>query len=777
MKKSFLLLLLLTLAVSEASAQTSYYNLSGTLREAGSGEALIGFNVVIYADSLRKTDPLYVAVSNKFGFYAIPRIRSGALFLFASGVGYETFKLMLEPAGKSETDRRIDIELHKQAIQLGDVVVEGKKITDFTSTTSTIEIDPNLIKQLPSFGGETDIFRALQLLPGVTAATELSTGIYVRGGSQDQNLTLVDGVTVYNPSHLGGFSSTFNSDAIQNLRLIKGAFPAEYGGRLSSVLDLTMKEGTREKFVGRANINTISSRITVEGPLSPNLTYFLSGRLMYLDKILPAVPKADAFPKYHFSDFNGKLNYVISDKDRVFISGFYSSDVLTEPERSKDIGFDIQWQNATTNITWTRIHSSTFFTNTALMYTRYKFSTLMRDKNPSVNSVDFFTSSTVNDVSLRTELQYYPSSEHYIKGGGELVYHIFNTVTSDRYEKELLYRSNFGDDLGILEGAVYVQDDWTVSEDVQINAGVRGHFYPETSFFGIEPRLSVTYKPLDLLALRAAFAVSHQPLHLLGRNDIYLPTDVWYPSTSTIKPARSVQASFGVEATSYDRTFLFSVEGYVKDMQHLYEYRDNASFTYGTEFTELMTEGRGEAYGVELFLNKRIGDITGWVGYTVSWTRRYFDLLNRGEGYYPRYDRRHDISIVITYDVTSDLNVGATWTYATGQAFPLPIMQYGFIPFTTPKPGATQVFYEYSGRDAYRLPAFHKLDLSAQYRFDWGGSEVEVSFNVYNAYNRYNAFSKYIGYKTDPKTGDKVPILKQFTLFPILPSLGISFKF
>lgn len=770
------LLTIVLLLVSQHVNGQQTFNISGLVEESGSGEILVGANVLIYKDTTDMSNPFRFGTTNQHGFYSVPGVPKGSYIFIVSSLGYEDFIEDITLSGDNRDIRR-NIELVKVPIKLDEVVVAGRKKTDFSQTTSTIEVEPRLIQQLPSIGGETDIFRALQLLPGVTNSNELSTGIYVRGGSQDQNLTLIDGVNVYNPSHLGGFASTFNSDAIQNIRLIKGAFPAEYGGRLSSVLDVTTRAGTEERFIGTANVNSISTRLTIEGPLSNESTFIISGRKMYLDKILPAIPDADAFPRYNFTDFNGKVQYIVSDDDRISISGFFSNDRLLEPESSKDVGFEIGWSNSTINFTYTRIHSSTVFINTSFMYTHYDFSTLMRDKNPSEQSIDFYTESRINDLQFKTEVQVHIGEEHFLQSGFEFIYHDFNTTTSDYYVEELEYKSGFGKPVGLYEGAFYIQDEMSITKDLKTNVGARLLYYPKSNLTAIEPRFSATYYIFDRFILRSAVALAYQPMHLLSRYDVYLPTDVWYPSNEIIKPAHSLQGAIGFEATSFDRSFLFTAEAYYKEMNDLLEYKPNANFSSSTPFEDLVTLGKGEAYGLEMFLNKRLGDFTGWLGYTVSWTKRTFDLINRGEEFYPRFDRRHDISAVITYQPSENLNFGATWTYSTGQAFALPIMQYAFVDPSYPNDTQRDVYYEFSTRDAYRLPDFHKLDVSCSYKFDWLERDIELSLDIYNVYNRYNAFSKYIGYEIDEQTGERVPVLKQFTLFPFLPTIGVRFTF
>jgi len=759
--------------VDPSFSQEKRYNMSGIVSEAGSSEPLIGANVSIYRDSLRSGTVLRGAATNKYGFYSIPDIPGGNFYFFISSIGYETKIVKIKIPGNST---RLDFKLIKKIITLNEIIVSDKKVNDFNKTVGSIEVDPETIKRMPSFGGEADIFKALQLLPGITAATEISTGLYVRGGSADQNLTLIDGVNVYNPSHLGGFASTFNADAVNNIILIKGAFPAEFGGRLSSVLDITMREGSKEKFSATLGLNTISSRITIEGPLDTNASFIISGRKMFLDKILPLFHNLDNIPRYGFYDLNGKITYSPSKNDKIFISAFLSSDDISDAPSNKDIGYGIDWSNTTININWTNIGSGSLFTTTSLMYTKYAFSTLIKDKMPGNNPLDFYTSSVINDITLKREMQFFAAEKHSVKTGAEIAFHLFSTTTSDFYIPEFSYKPFYGKDLNSMEGTAYIQDDYQITDYLKSNFGGRFFYFQEGKFSAFEPRVSLTYFPLDRLTIRAAFAIAHQTLHMLTRNDIYLPTDLWYPSTSNIQPSRSIQGSLGMEVLSPDRSYLFSLEGYYKDMKHLYEYKDNANFNYNNNIEDQLTEGVGYAYGTELFLNKKMGDFTGWIGYTLAWTRRYFPELNGGSEYYPRYDKRHDISVVINYELSKDFNTSATWTYSTGAAFALPINQYSIFNPAMPDPTVKNSYYDYSSRDQFRLPPFHKLDLSFNYSTELFGKAAQLSLDIYNVYNHYNAFTKYIGYNINPVTGDKIPVLRQFTLYPFLPTLGINIK-
>ncbi len=772
----FCLAVLLTFFLSiPPKTQAQSGTISGRVIEKGTEEVLIGANVVVYTDSLRKKPAVKGTATNKFGYYTLISLPLKTYYVYVSSIGYKTIVNKIELKASAHAVR-LNFELDKTDIEMGEVVIQDQRKTDFATTTGTVEIRPEMIQKLPSLGGETDIFRALQMLPGVKAATEISTGIYVRGGSPDQNLTLVDGVVVYNPSHLGGFSSTFNGDAIQNIKLIKGAFPAEYGGRLSSVLDVTMKEGSREKFAGKASLNMISSRVTMEGPLDEKTTFILSGRTMYLDKLLGLSSKMNNIPRYNFYDFNGKVNYIISETDRIFVSGFFSSDKLTEPPVNKDVGFDIGWTNSTVNLTWTKINSPSVFSNTSLMYTKYDFSTLVKDKVPKTTPLDYFTESIITDFQLKREMQLTFWDDHFVKLGAELIFHDFNTTTSDYYIPELKYRPNYGTSITAMESALYAQDDITFTDEIKANLGYRMYYFQNGKFLKSEPRASLTYFFLERFTFRLGFSIAHQILHMLSRNDIYLPTDVWYPSTANIKPSRAMQGSAGFEAISPDRGYMLSIEAYYKDMNSLHEYKENADFSINSQLDKQVTDGKGIAYGAELFVQKTTGDFTGWIGYTLAYTKKFFDQLNRGMSFYPRYDRRHDLSLVLAYKLMNSLSLGATWTYGTGQAYSLPIGQYYYQSLAS-STEPQKVYYENSARDAYRLPPFHKLDISCNYSTVFYGNKVELNLSIYNAYNRFNAFSKYIGYRLDPATGRKIPVLKQFTLFPFLPTLGINFEF
>lgn len=772
MKKLLLLVILFLVENLNLISQPNYGRIYGIVTEEKSGESVISISVMLYSDeNIASGKPIRGTITNKFGVYTIPNVPPGEYYLITRAVGYRPFSQKV--IVKENEKVKIDIQLQMQDVKGQEIVVEAERLDDANARLSTITVSPAFISKMPSLGGEIDVFRTLQLLPGVKQATEISSGLYVRGGSPDQNLNLLDGVIVYNPAHLGGFLSVFNNDALREIKLVKGAFPAEYGGRLSSVLDMTMKEGTKEKLSGSGGVSLISSRLTLEGPINQNSTFMISGRRMYLDLIMLASSQdRDEMATYYFYDLNAKINYKISDNDRIFLSGFLCNDVLDEPKKS-DYNFDIFWGNKTANLRWMHIISPELFTNSSLIYTDYSFNTDIFDKdNPSNN---LKTKSQIRGWMVRTEAQYFPHQDHKIKSGFEIISHNFQSkFITDILPTEIENPFNTKD-LNSIEAAFFIQDEWKISKLLNSNLGGRLYYFQEANYFAVEPRLSLSYSLTDNSAISLSAATAHQFLHLVVRNDITLPTDLWFPSTSKIKPSKSWQVVLGMEQLINNGEYLISAEFYYKDMKNLLEYKDSAAFSLGIPLEDQFTSGRGVAYGFELFLNKRIGKLTGWIGYTLAWTKRQFDELNNGKWFYPRYDRRHDVSIVLTYELGKRWELGASWVYGTGQAYTMPT---GIYSYQSPIFGDNygEIKYQYTERNGSRLPAFHKLDLNFIYKFTWFDIPWQLSLNIYNAYNRKNPFAWYVKNTYDEK-GQEHRQVKQLTLFPIIPTIGISFKF
>jgi len=772
--------------------------ISGNIIEKSSGEVVIGATATIYkfSESSDSSDytlingnklersPLKGAFSNQYGFYSIANVQNGKYGLVIRNIGYDIY---YKEVNISDNNARIDIELTVNSVLTDEVQVYAEKDFSPTAQISSIEISPTMISKLPQFGSEVDVFRTLQLLPGVASASELSSGLYVRGGSPDQNLVLLDEVIVYNPSHMAGFLSTFNADALRDIKLIKGAMPAEYGGRLSSVIDMYMKEGTKEKVSGKGAISLISSKLTVEGPITDESTFMFSGRRFYFD-LLTSLMSSGEMPQYYFYDLNGKVNVKLGENDRLYASGYFGRDVLNFDEEFSDDGIDFGWGNRTLNLRWKHIASPVLFTNFSAIYTNYNSKLkIVEDYGDSDDKEVFSTLSEIEDFTLKGKGEYFGIDDHLIKFGAEVTNHAFesgvNTSFNEDFENDLIGTRK----INSMDAAVFIQDEWNINDRLSTNLGTRLYYFQQGNYLKFEPRISASYKLNDNISFIAAGAIANQFLHLIVRNDINLPTDLWFPSTDKVKPQQSSQVVVGTHTKfGSDNSWKLNIEGYYKDMQNLLEYKEDAQFTLGIPLEDQFTSGVGWAYGVEFFLEKKIGNFVGWVGYTYAKTQRKFEELNNGNVYYPRYDRRHDISIALTYEINEKWELGAAWVLATGQAYTMPTGAYqglgvngnNYIDENGQYWGGK---YQYSDRNGQRLPNYHRLDLNLMYKYEWFGLPWVLSINTYNTYNRQNPFAWYIGndYKYDPNTGQETNTkkLKQITLFPIIPTIGFSFEF
>ncbi|MCX8011370.1 MAG: TonB-dependent receptor, partial [Ignavibacteria bacterium] len=480
----------LLLFITNAFSQRTTITVSGIVTEEVSGKAVIGANVILYEDTI-STKPLFGASTNRYGFYSIANVPRGTYLVVVRAIGYETFKRTYSLRDTSKSFR-LNIKIKEESVLLKEVEVKGLRETESQAQVSAISIKPEILHQLPSMTGEVDLFRTLQLLPGVKTATELSTGLYVRGGSPDQTLTLLDGVIVYNPSHLGNFASTFNTDAIQDIRLIKGAFPAEYGGRLSSVLDIKLREGTKESVSGKVGLSMVSSNLMVEGPLSPKSTFMFSGRRMYYDFLQDRFYSTSTLPRYHFYDLNGKIHFSVSESDWLSFSGLLGADKIYSSKNSKDIEYDIKWSNQTFNFNWTHINSESMFSNTSLSYTNYFFDVFLSDKTKITSSKDYYSSSDLKDFSFRRETEYFPNEDHSIKFGTDVALHLYNLISSDVVLTEEEKEQGVGSEYLSLEAVLYAQDEWRIFPFLTTNIGGRVYYFKDRKSFRFEPRVSLS---------------------------------------------------------------------------------------------------------------------------------------------------------------------------------------------------------------------------------------------------------------------------------------------
>jgi outer membrane cobalamin receptor len=773
--KSFLagLFGILFFSASNNLAQNNEYFISGFITDAITGEALVGTNLLLYNDTLDLDNPpLTGTAANKFGYYVIPSLSMGNYFLVVRHIGYKTNLSEIYITG-SEQSKTISIELYSEDIELEEVIVEGKRKGE--TTPSTIDVSSELLSKLPTLSGEVDLFKSLELLPGVNKASEISSGLYVRGGSPDQTLTLVDGVIVYNPAHLGNIASTFNTGAISDVRLIKGAYPAEYGGRLSSVLDIKLRSGTKEKEKGTVGLGLINSFAAFEGPIGESSTYMISGRVMYYDVLQRNFNEASTIPRYNFFDLNAKVNYILSESNIISISSLYSSDHAYSPPTVSDTDYDIEWRNFNVSLNWLQVNKKSLLLNSIISFINYKFSSKIGINPNTVTSYTYFSNPNLTDLYIRQNAEFRWHQEHTFKTGFDLAIHSYDLLYSDVYNEALEKDPYVGKDITSTEASLYFQNESQFTDQLSTNLGGRFYYFSTRKMFSFEPRISASYKITPDLIIKGAYAIAHQFLHLIVRNDISLPTDLWYPSTSKIQPSKSSQYVFAFDSYWFDQSYLFSIESFYKDMKNIYEFKNAAQLNpLDNSIEDQFTIGQGEAYGVEFFLNKQKGSFTGWIGYTLSWSVRQFDELNNGRKYYSKYDRRHDFSIALTYKLFEKLNIGLTWIYATGQRYTLPPGQFIFDPIGIG--GNGQVQFNYTGINTAQFPDYHKLDLNFNYAFKMFNSDFETYINLYNVYNRHNAFAQYVVLQENEE-GEQVPVIKQITLFPFIPSAGISIKF
>ncbi len=769
MKKVLFILLSFFLFFSSGIAQTGDKKISGLITDASSGEALIGTNILLYKDTLNLSSPPFRgAVSNQFGFYIITGVPVSSYYIIVRYIGYRTIIREIN-LKSSEATFKYNIEMQPENVELEEVVVESEKKK--TPEVSTIDVSPEILEKLPTLSGEVDVLRSLQMLPGVTTASEISNGLYVRGGSPDQTLTLVDGIIIYNPGHLANFASTFNSDALKDVKLIKGGFPAEYGGRLSSVLDIKLRSGIKNRNKGIISLGAVNSHATFEGPLGQNATYMISGRKMYYDFFQTRFDKNSTIPRYNFYDLSAKITRTLSEQSVLFISGMYDQDNIYNPP-SKNTGYNIGWKNIALGMNWTHINSNSIFSNSQISYVDYNFKTAINDSLSPGTLTNYFASSDLKDLDVNQKMELHLNQNNIAKMGFDLAMHFYDLLYSDVYDPAIETDPFAGFNLTSLEASLFVQSESNFTDDLFANIGGRVYYFHQQKYLSFEPRISADYSPLQNFRLKAAYAIAHQFLHMIVRNDIALPTDLWYPSTKNIKPGKSMQYVFGCDYTIPE--YYFSIEGYYKSLKHLYEFKISPTLDpRDKDIDDQFTEGEGEAYGLEFFVNRTAGEFTGWVGYTLSWTRCQYDELNAGKVFYPRYDRRHDFSAVITYEPDKSWRFGATWVYATGQGFTVPIGQFMFSGIGL---NQTSEINFYTDRNGYKLPSYHKLDISAAYKFGWADLKWEIFLNIYNVYNRNNAFAQYVSFEKNA-AGENIPRLKQISLFPIIPMAGIKMEF
>lgn len=766
-------------------AQTKF-TINGYVRDSASGETVIGATVSI--------NNLFRAVtSNQYGFYSIT-LDSGNYELIVSHVSYQS----TQDSIFLKENQSLDFLLHPKSAAISEVVVYSRRKDANVRNAQMGRIDLSIeqIKNIPAFLGEVDILKTLQLLPGIRNAGEGNAGFYVRGGGPDQNLIMLDDAVVYNTGHLFGFFSIFNSDAIKNTSLIKGGMPAQYGGRLSSVLDIAMKDGNNQKMEGEGGIGLIASRFSLQGPIKKNkASYMLSVRRTYVDALVkPFIKKSSSFygSGYYFYDLNAKVNYRFSEKDRLYLSGYFGRDVFNFNNAKRSFKSNIPWGNSTATLRWNHVFGPRLFSNTTLLYNDYKFKFAAAQDN-----FEIALSSGIRDGSMKIDFDYYPMPFHKVKFGGLITYHKFipNVVTGR--QDSVIFKPNNESLKYALEKALYIQDDWDINDVLKINYGLRWSSFSQIgpytryvrdadrnkldstvykslenikTYNGIEPRFTLRYTLDATTSLKASVSRNFQFIHLVSNASSTLPTDLWVPSTFRVRPQLSWQYAVGVFKNFRNNEYETSVEVYYKNMQNQIEYKEG--YTPGlSDPEEEFVFGKGWSYGSEFFVNKIQGKLTGWVGYTLSWTWRKFAALNDGEKFPAKYDRRHDLSVVATYAHNPRWRFGSVFVYGTGNATSLPERFYIVEGVLT---------QEYSSINQYRLPAYHRLDLSATYTpKSKPGKKLQSNwvFSIYNVYSRKNPYFIYYDQTGSAYNGTLKVEALQVSLFPILPSVTWNFKF
>jgi len=769
------LLLVFAVMLTSIYAFSQNVTISGHIKDASNGEDLIGAVVVV------KGQPNKGGTANTYGFYSLT-LPAGDYTLIYQYVGYSN----QEQVVSAQKDIQLDVNLQPVSRNLEEVVVRTERADKNVSANqmSVFKLDPKQIESVPVLFGEKDIIKTLQLTPGVKAAGEGNAGFYVRGGAADQNLILLDEAPVYNASHMLGFFSVFNSDALKDVTLYKGAIPAEFGGRGSSVMDVRMRDGNNKNFSASGGIGLIASRLTLEGPIVKDKgSFIISGRRTYADLFLKLSNEERLKnSKLYFYDLNMKANYTLGARDRIFISGYFGRDVFGF---SDVFGFD--WGNSTATIRWNHIINPKLFSNTALIFSNYNYRIKLQ-----FDDEDITIRSAIQDWNLKQDFGFTPNTKNNIKFGFNIIHHTFKpgSITvggnSNFNNQELTGRK-------ALEGAVYVQNDWNISEKLGVQYGLRYsgfNFMGDATAYtfddagnkisqrkykewesiayygGLEPRIAAKYGLTNISSVKASYNRNYQYMHLLSNSTTSSPTDLWVPSSNNVKPQIVDQFTAGYFRNFKDNMFELSLEAYYKTLQNQIDYRNGADMVFNEEIEGELVYGTGKAYGFEMLLRKQTGRLTGWISYTLSRSLRQFDQINNGSEYPARQDRIHDLAIVAMYDLTKKLKLSGNWIYYTGSAATFPSGKYNL--------GGIQVPY-YTERNGYRMPDYHRLDLG----LTWVTRKTERTerswnFSLYNAYGRQNAYTITFRQNEDnPQQTEAV----QVALFTWVPSITYNFKF
>ncbi len=767
----FLGLFVASSVVLTLSPAQTRYNVSGVVKSAQTGELLIGANVVV--QELKNVG----ASSNAYGFYALSA-PEGTYTVLVQYLGFRTLKDTLVVNGNLTRN----FELAPEPIKVQEVVVSGERTNEnVTSTAMSVnKLEVRDVKSIPVLLGEKDVLKTIQLLPGIEAVGEGSTGFYARGGGSDQNLILLDEAPVYNSSHLLGFLSVFNSDAIKDVTVMTGAIPAEYGGRLSSVLDIRTDEGNSKEFGGTGGIGLIASRLTLDGPIVKDEgSFIISGRRTYADLFLKlsrdtTINRASLY----FYDLNAKANYSFGDHDRIFLSGYFGRDNFDYPGT-----FGFNWGNATGTARWNHVFADNLFTNTSLIFSNYEYTNIV-----GAGTSEFQISSGIQDLNFKTDFQYFGGTDNTIKFGLNSIYHTFlpGSITAGptSFTNSLAIEHSYA-----LENAAYASQQVGVLSDLKLDYGLRfstftllgpGHintydqdgnvltteYYgsgqPIRTFTSLEPRVAWNVLLDEESSIKTSYTRTSQYLHLLSNSTTTNPSDLWVPSSNNVKPQYADQVDLGYFRNFDDNAYEASLQLYYKNMQNIIDYKNGADLQLNPDVEALLRYGRGWSYGAELLVRKKFGAYTGWLSYTLSRTMEQIPDVNNSQPFPARQDRTHDISIVGTYKYNETWTFSAVWVYNTGNAVTFPSGNYWIDGRLVPY---------YTERNGYRMPPYHRLDLSATWTL---GPKSNLNFSIYNAYDRLNPYA--ITFRQDPNDPNKTQAV-QTTFFPIIPSVTYNFTF
>lgn len=760
----------LSISLLSLCAFAENYTLSGIVKDLDNGETLIGATI-------RATDlPQTGAISNEYGFFSLT-LPKGKHSIQIQNMGYASYSFTIDLTANIQED----IKLSSQSKVLDDVVISAEKSnSNITNSLSGLQkLDMKEINQLPVLFGERDIIKSIQLLPGVKSNGDGGGNFYVRGGAGDQNQILLDEANVYNASHLMGFFSTFNSDAIKDVNMYKGTQPAQFGGRLSSAMDIRMKEGNKQNYEAAGSIGLISSKLSLEGPIVKEKgSFFISGRRTYADMFLK-LTKDYSDNQLYFYDLNLKANYRFGKKDAVYLSGYFGRDNLAVGDM-----FGINWGNGTGTIRWNHLFSNKLFSNTSLILSNYNYNI-----NVKFGGASFKIKSSIDDFNFKEEMQYFISSSNTLKFGLSSITH---TIVPGEVSGENIVSRKMQDQHS-WENALYISDEWKATKWFTLNAGIRvsnfsvlggGDFYTLNNqrevidtvnyksgelvcnYINPEPRLNTSFILNEASSIKLSYARNTQYLHLISNSTTSSPTDKWMSSDNNIKPAKADQYGIGYFQNFKKNMFESSVEVYYKDMYKQIDYKDGADIFFNNQISTQLLEGIGRAYGLEFYLKKKTGKLTGWISYTLSRTEKKIDGINNSQWYNARQDKTHDVAIVLAYDLTKKINIAANWVYSTGNAVTFPSGKYIVD---------QQPIWLYTERNGYRMPDYHRLDLGLNIKLkDTKHYLSELSIGVFNAYGRENAYSiEFRQNETDPTRTEAV----QTALFKFVPSISWNFRF